>query len=152
MSDPQQRIEDRVRAALKAGRKEQLSVLRMLLADIKNERIRTGETIDEESFLGLLRRGIKQRREAATQFARGDRAELAAKETREAEFLLSFLPAQADASDIQQAIDEIVAAQGLAGPGDIGPLMKALMARFRGTADGAVVNRLARAALTQPRP
>ena len=152
MTDPQKRIEDHLRAALKAGRKEQLSVLRMLLADMQNERIRSGGTVDEEAFLGLVRRGIKQRRDAAGQFERGNRAELAAQETREAEFLLTYLPAEVDAGDIQQAIDEIVAAEGLAGPGDIGPLMKALMARFRGTADGAIVNRLARQALSQPKP
>ena len=60
MSTPQERIESEVRQALKAGDKERLSTLRMLLNAIKNEQIRRGSPVDEEAFLGLVRKAIKQ--------------------------------------------------------------------------------------------
>jgi len=147
MTTPRRKIETELTAALRAGDKERLSVLRLLLAEMKNESIRRGEEVDQETFLALVRKGIKQRHEAAEQFGRGGREELAARETSEAEMLTAYLPQQVGEAEVRAAIDEFVAAEGLAGPGAIGPLMKAMMARFRDTADGALVNRLAREAL-----
>jgi uncharacterized protein YqeY len=147
MSLPAERIQSDITRALKSGDRERVSVLRMLLAEIKNDAIRRGEEVDDDAFVALVRKAIKQRREAADQFERGGRDELAAKETREAGILEIYLPQQVDEDEVRRAIAETIAADGLAGPGAIGPLMKAMMARFRGTADGAMVNRLAREAL-----
>ncbi len=64
---PQQRIEADVKTAMKAGEKERLSTLRMLLTEIKNERIRRGSEVDEPGFVSLVRKAIKQREEASLQ-------------------------------------------------------------------------------------
>lgn len=144
MTNPRETIERDLKAALKAGEKEKLATLRLLLTEIKNEQIRRGSEVDEEAFAGLVRKGIKQRGEAAEQYRAGGRPELADKEEREADFLAAYLPQQADEAEIRVAIAEFVAAEGLAGRQAIGPVMRAMMARFGARADGATVNRLAR--------
>lgn len=144
---PQQRIEADVKAAMKAGDKEKLATLRMLLTEIKNERIRKGSEVDEDGFVSLVRKAIKQREEGAAGFHKGGRAEMAAKEESEAAFLAGFLPAQADEAQIRAAIQEVVTSRGLSGPAAIGPIMKEMLARFGSSADGAVINRVAREVL-----
>jgi Uncharacterized conserved protein len=144
---PQQRIEADVKAAMKAGDKEKLATLRMLLTEIKNERIRKGSEVDEDGFVSLVRRAIKQREEAAAGFHKGQRAEMAAKEESEAAFLATFLPAQVDEAQIRAAVQEVVTSRGLSGPAAIGPIMKEMLARFGSSADGAVINRVAREVL-----
>jgi uncharacterized protein YqeY len=147
---PQQRIEADVKAALKAGEKEKLSTLRMLLGEIKNEKIRRLGEVDEAGFISLVRKAIKQREEAADQYKKGARPELAAKEESEAKTLAEYLPAQVDEGQIRAAIQEVVSARGLSGPAAIGPIMKEMLARFGSTADGSTINRLAREVLAKP--
>jgi uncharacterized protein YqeY len=147
---PQQRIEADVKAALKAGEKEKLSTLRMLLGEIKNEKIRRMAEVDEAGFVSLVRKAIKQREEAADQYKKGARPELAAKEESEAKTLAEYLPAQVDEAQIRAAIQEVVDARGLSGPAAIGPVMKEMLARFGSAADGSTINRLAREVLAKP--
>ena len=149
MSTPQERIETEVKEALKAQEKERLSTLRMLLNAIKNERIRSGEEVDEETFFSLVRKGIKQRRESSEQYRKGDRIELAQQEEREAEILEAYLPAAVEDAELQAAIREFVLAEELVGPQAMGRVMKEMIHRFAGRADGATINRLAREILTE---
>jgi len=148
MTTPQQRIESEVKAAMKAGDKERLGTLRMLLTEIKNERIRRGSDVDEAGFVSLVRKAIKQREESAVQYRKGNREELAAKEEAEKALLEGYLPAQVDEAQIRTAVEEMVASRGLSGPAAIGPVMKEMLARFGSSADGATVNRIAREVLT----
>jgi hypothetical protein len=147
---PQQRIEADVKTALKAGEKEKLSTLRMLLTEIKNEKIRRMGEVDEAGFVSLVRKAIKQREESTAQYKTGGRPELAAKEEAEAKMLAEYLPAQVDEGQIRAAIQEVVDARGLSGPAAIGPIMKEMLARFGSSADGATINRLAREVLAKP--
>jgi uncharacterized protein YqeY len=144
---PQQRIETEVRSAMKAGDKTRLQTLRLLLTEIKNERIRRGGEVDEAGFVALVRKAIKQREESTTQYRAGGREELAAKEQDEAAILAAFLPAAADESEIRAAVAALIAERGLAGPAAIGPIMKEMLARFGTRADGTTLNRIAREAL-----
>lgn len=145
---PQQRIETDVKTAMKAGEKNRLSTLRMLLTEIKNERIRRGSEVDEAGFVALVRKAIKMREEAAGQFRTGGREELATKEEGEAKILAAYLPAQVDEAQIRSAVEALISERGLSGPAAIGPVMKELLARFGSSADGATINRLAREVLT----
>ncbi|MCP4662253.1 MAG: GatB/YqeY domain-containing protein [bacterium] len=144
MDTPQKRIEADLKEALKARDKERLSTLRLLLTEIKNEKIRRGDEVDDDTFVALVRRAIKQRGDAEEQYRKGDRAELADKEKREAEILAAYLPQQVGEDEIRAAIAELVEAEGLAGPRGIGPVMKAMLARFGASTDGATINRIAR--------
>ncbi|HVR09119.1 MAG TPA: GatB/YqeY domain-containing protein [Thermoanaerobaculia bacterium] len=141
---PQQRIESELKAAMKGGDKLRLQTLRLLLTEIKNERIRRGAEVDEAGFTALVRKAIKQREEAASQYRAGNRPESAAKEESEAAILGAFLPAAADEGEIRAAIAASIAERGLSGPQAVGPIMKEMLARFGGSADGATLNRIAR--------
>jgi len=144
---PQQRVEQDVKQAMKAGDKERLSTLRMLLAELTNERIRSGSEVDEEALAAVVRKGIKQRKDAAEQFRKGGREESAAKEEREAVTLEEYLPKQADEAEIRAFLEKLVAEQGLSGPSAIGKVMGPTLKHFGARADGATVNRLARQVL-----
>ena len=91
---------------------------------------------------------VGERREAAELYRKGDRTDLADKEDREAEIVAEFLPGQVGEDEIRAAVTEFVAAEGLSGPRGIGPVMKAMIARFGAGADGAVISRIAREILT----
>ena len=144
MTTPQKQIEQQVQAALKASDRDRLDTLRMLLSAIHNERIRTGAEVDEETLWSLARKGIKQRRESSEQYRSGGRDDLADKEDREAEILAEFLPPPVDEEELTEAIRSFVESEELSGPQAIGPIMKAMMARYSGRADGSTINRLAR--------
>lgn len=147
MTTPQAQVESDLKAALKSGEKERLSTLRLLLTEIKNERIRRGEELDEDAFIAVVRRALKQRQESAESYRSGGRPELADKEEREAVVLEAYLPKQASEDEIRAAIEEIAAAEDLAGPAGMGPLMKAALARLGTSADGKTVSRIAREVL-----
>lgn len=132
---------------MKARDKERLGTLRMLLTEVKNDRIERREDLDDDAFQAVVRRAIKQRHEAETQYRNGGRPELADKEKREAEILAGYLPAQASDDEIRAAVAEFVAAEGLSGARGLGPVMKSMIQRFGATADGGTINRIAREVL-----
>ncbi len=133
---------------MKAGEKERVGTLRMLLTDLKNERIRRGEEVDEAGFTGLVRKGIKQREESAEQFEKGDREESAAKERREAEILAAYLPAGPSEAEIRSAAESYVAEHDLSGMAAMGRVMPAMIERFEGRADNSVLSRIVREVLS----
>jgi uncharacterized protein YqeY len=143
---PRAELERDIKDALRARENERLQTLRMLLAEIKNKSIELGRDVDSDEFAALVRKGIKQRHEAAQQYE-GRRPELQAKELREAALLEVYLPAQASEEDLRAAIRALIADRGLSGPAAMGPVMKEMKQRFGGSADGATLNRLAREVL-----
>ena len=152
MADPRERVESDLKAAMRAGDAERRGTLRMLLADLKNQEIRGrgeggGGALDDEAFAGVVRKGIKQRHEAAEQFRKGGREDAAAREEREAGILESYLPRQAGEDEIRAAIEAFVEEQGLSGRAAIGRLMQATIGRFGARADGATIHRIAREVL-----
>ncbi len=136
---------------MKASEKERVSTLRMLLTEVKNERIRRGAEVDEAGFGGLVRKSVKQREEAAEQYRKGGRPELADKEDAEAKLLTAYLPAEVDEAVLRAAIAALIAERGLAGPAATAPIVKEMMARFGAAAGGATISRLAREELAKPR-
>ena len=149
MPSPAETLQSDLKTALKAGEKEKVATLRLLLSAIHNEEIRTGGALDDQAFLKLVRKSIKQRKDSAEQYRNGDREELAAKEEREAEILAAYMPPEIGEDEIRAALREYIAAEGLAGPSAIGPIMKEMLARFAGQADGGTINRLAREILNE---
>jgi uncharacterized protein YqeY len=147
MSEPQQRISEDLKAAMKARDAERTSTLRLLLAELKNERIRVGHEVTEEEFLRVVQKGVKQRQDAMEQYRAAGRADLADKEEREAALLGTYLPAQLSDEEVRGAVEALVREQGLSGPRDLGKVMQALLPRFQGRVDGKAVQRIAREVL-----
>ena len=149
MPSPQDTIQNDLKTALKAGDKERVATLRLLLTAIKNERIDSGAEVDETTFSRLVRKAVKQRNDSATAYRDGGREELAAKEEREAKILEDYLPQAVDEDELRSAIEAFVAAEGLSGPQGIGPVMKTMMSRFGARADGATISRIAKSVLAR---
>jgi uncharacterized protein YqeY len=147
MAQPQERISEDLKAAMKARDAERTSTLRMLLAELKNERIRAGREVAEEDFLRVVQKSVKQRQDAAEQYRGGGRVDLAEKEEREAVLLGAYLPAQLSDDEVRGAVEALVREQGLSGPRDLGKVMQALVPRFQGRVDGKVLQRIARETL-----
>lgn len=148
MTTPQESLEADLKAAMKARDTARLATLRLLLAAVKNQRIALGRDVDDKEFASLVRKAVKQRHDAAAQYRQGHRPELAEKEESEIGHLEAYLPAQVDEGEIRQAVEDFIAREGLSGPQDMGKVMKAMIERFGGSADGATISRVAKERLT----
>ena len=152
MTTPQERLQQDIKTALKAGDRDRLGTVRLLLGEVKNERIRTGIDVDETTFFTLVQRGIKRRREAAEQYRKGNRPELADKEDREEAILTEYLPPPASEEELQGAASIAVQELGLSGPKAMGPVMKSLRGQFAGRADGKTLQRIVAEVLSRSEP
>lgn len=138
------RIESDLPIALKAGEKRRVATLRLLLAALKNERIEARRELTNEEVEATIRRAVKQRREAIEQYERAGRADLVAAETEELGILEAYLPRAMSPEELEAAVREIISEKGLSSSRDVGALMKELMARHRGRADGKRAQEIAR--------
>lgn len=121
---------------MKAGEKRRVATLRLLLSALQNERIQAGRDLTDEESEAILRRAVKQRREAIEQYERGGRADLASGEAEELAILEAYLPAGLSEGEVESEIRRIIAEKGFASARDGGQVMKELMARHRGRVDG----------------
>jgi uncharacterized protein len=142
----QAKLQKDIKEAMKAQAKDRLSTLRMLLAAVNNEALEKG-TLDDTAFIAVVRRAIKMRRDSVEQYRTYNRIEAAEKEEAEIQMLEVYLPVAPSAEEVRQAIAEVVAAEGLAGPKAMGAVMKAMKAKYGQNVDGATLNRLAKEAL-----
>jgi uncharacterized protein YqeY len=128
-------VAEQVRAdmtsAMKAGEKQRVGALRLVLSELQKA-AKEGDG-DE---LAVLRRERKRRLEAASQFRDGGRPELADSEESEAELIANYLPAELDDAELDAIIAAAIADTGAAAPADMGRVMKEVMARAGGRADG----------------
>ncbi|PWB70734.1 hypothetical protein C3F09_08760 [candidate division GN15 bacterium] len=135
-------IEQEMKEALRAGQKEKLSVLRGLKSDFKYKQIELGKPLTDADIIGVLTTNAKKRRESIEQFRAGGREELARKEELELQVISSYLPEQLTEERLRQIISETIAETGADSPQKMGLVMKALMPKIKGQADGKLVNRL----------
>ena len=147
MASPQQRVQADLTQAMKARDAERTSTLRMLLSELKNERIKLGHEVAEDEFLVVVQRGVKQRSDSVEQYRKGGREDLAGKEEREAAVLAAYLPEQVSADEVRAAVEELVRAEGLTGPSGIGKVMQSVLPRFKGRFDGKALQQIAREVL-----
>ena len=115
-------------------------LLSTILADLKNREFELQHPISDDEAAEVVRRGIKRRREAAEQYAAAGRPDRAAVELGEVKALEEFLPAAVDADEIRRAVREAIAA----GAKDLGKVMGQVMPKFKGRADGKLVNQIVR--------
>ena len=133
-----------LQAAMLAARKSQdrqrTLVRGTTLAALKNRQIELQRPLADADVVEVLRKGIKTRRESVEQFGAAGRADLAAKEAAEIRVLEEFLPPDVDPEEIRAAVREVVAG----GATDIGRVMGQVMPKFKGRADGKVINQIVR--------
>jgi uncharacterized protein YqeY len=135
-------IEQQMKEALRAGEKEKLTVLRGLKSDIKYKQIELGSQPTDEQVVGVLSSNAKKRRESIEQYRLGNREDLAKKEEAELAIINTFLPQQLTEDRLRELIAEAIRESGADSPQKIGLVMKVLMPKVRGQADGKLVNKL----------
>jgi hypothetical protein len=137
------RITEDMKTAMRAGEKERLATIRLILSAVKQREVDERITLDDSQVLAAIEKMIKQRKEAITQFEAGGRADLVAKETAEIAILQAYLPAQMSDAEIDALIAEVIASTGAASIKDMGKVMGAVKAKAQGRADmGAVSARI----------
>lgn len=134
--------QDSVKAAMKAGDKQQVAALRMVVCELQNEAKRARVDLDESAELAVLRRELKKRQESLEAFRAGGREELAAFEEYAAGLIESLLPQQMSESELSALIDRVVAETGATSAREMGKVMQAVMAQGGPQVDGKVASRL----------
>lgn len=138
-----EKIESDMKAALKSADTGKLSVLRMLVAAIKQFEIDKNVKAPAESdVLQILSRQIKQHRESIEQFTSGNRPDLAAKEAAELKILEAYMPAQLGEAELSDIVKAAMAETGAATKAEMGKVMKLVMEKAKGRADGKLISQL----------
>ena len=144
----EEKITNDLKAAMKARDVMRLSCLRLLKTSIKHKQVEKGEELKDEDIEALISSAIRKGQEAAQEFKKGNREDLAAKEEAEIKILYDYLPKQLDSVEIEKIIKEIITELSIDSPKDLGKVMKAAMVRMAGKAQGKEVNEIARRLLS----
>jgi len=144
------RIDEDLKAAARAKDAPRLGTIRMLKSQMKYREIEKGSALDEGDIVSVIGSMIKQRKDSASQYTAGGRPELAAKENAEIAVLEAYLPRQLSDEELQALVRESVAAAGAKGPKDMGAVMRALMPKIAGRAEGKRVSDAVKSALSKP--
>ncbi|MBA3521531.1 MAG: GatB/YqeY domain-containing protein [Gemmatimonadales bacterium] len=135
---------DALRGAMNAARKAQdkgrTLVLGTIIANLKNREIELRRPATDDEVVDVLRKGIRIRREAVEQYSAAGRAELAQAELTQIEVLEEFLPPAVDPEEIRAAVREAIAS----GAKDVGKVMSQVLPKYKGRADGKVINQIVR--------
>ena len=137
------RLDGDMKDAMRAGDKLRLGAIRRARSALKNAEIEARGPLDDDAAVKVLRGIVKQHKESIEQFRTGGRTDLVEQEEREMSVLEGYLPAQMDAAALEPIVAEAIASEGAASPADMGRVMKVVMARVGGTADGKEVRAIA---------
>ena len=135
-----QKLTEDLKQALKSGDKVRRSVLRLVMAAIKNAEIARRVTLEDADILGVIAKEIRQRRESIEAFTKGNRPDLVAQEEAELAILQQYLPQQMTREEIIVEARRIIDEVGAREPGDKGKVMPKLIAQLKGRADGREIN------------
>ena len=142
-----ERINEDMKAAMRAREAARLSAIRLLLAALKQKEVDERVTLVDADVIAIIERLIKQRRESIAQYDKAGRADLAQAEQFEIGVLSAYLPQQMSEAEVAQAVEAAVAESGAAGVKDMGKVMAALKPRLAGRADMGKVSALVKARL-----
>ena len=144
-----ERIDNEMKDAARAREARRLNTLRMLKSAMKYREIETGKALEDADVLAVVGTLIKQRKDSASQYTAGGRPELAANENAEIAILEAFLPRQLTDEELAVLVQDAVVASGAKGPRDMGAVMKALMPKTAGKAEGRRVSDAVKSALAR---
>jgi uncharacterized protein YqeY len=135
-----QKLTDDLKQAMKAGDTLKRSVLRLVLAAVKNAEIAKQKALEDGDILGIIAKEIKQRKESIEAFKSGNRPDLAANEEAEMAVLEAYMPAQLSRDEIIAEARKVIEEVGAGGISDKGKVMPKLIAALKGKADGREIN------------
>ena len=139
-----EQLSEDMKVAMKSGDKLRLSVVRMLISELKNEKIAKGAELDEASERRVLTSYAKKRKEAMDAARAGGREEIAQREQAELDITMSYLPKQLTDDELRAVVKKHIEASGAGGAQAFGVVMKSVIAEIGGQADGKLVSSLVR--------
>lgn len=142
-------LSETMKASMKSGDKELLGFVRNLHAAVRKKEIDDRADLDDAGIQKIIGTLVKQRQESISQFKQGGREDLVTKEEAELKFLQSFLPAQMSEAEITSLVTAAVSEAKAQSAKDMGAVMKVLMPKVTGRADGKLVNEIVRAQLAK---
>ncbi|MWL88043.1 GatB/YqeY domain-containing protein [Cupriavidus sp. SW-Y-13] len=141
------RINDDMKAAMRARETDRLGTIRLLLAAIKQREVDERVELDDAAVTAVIDKMIKQRKDSISQFEQAGRDDLVAKEKSEVDVLVAYMPAQLSEAEVAAEVQNAVKEAGATGPQDMGKVMALVKARLAGRADMTAVSGLVKAAL-----
>ena len=145
----EERLADEMRSALRSRDTLRLSVIRMARAAVKNKEIEERKKLDDSTIVKVISGLVKKGEESLVHFQQASRIELIEKQEKELEILRSFLPQQLSKDKILTLVDEAIKETNALEMKDLGEVMKSLMPKISGRADGKVVNQMVREKLSR---
>lgn len=143
-----ERIEKDYVAAFKAKKTDEVAVLRMLKAAVKNKQVELRRELADNEILDVVAKQVKQRQESIDQFRAAGRIDLAEIEERELVVLRTYLPTALSAAELEEAVVSTIQALGASGMKDMGRVMSAILGEHAGRVDGKDLSALVRARLS----
>lgn len=143
-----EKVGEDLKAGMKARDEFRVSCLRMLKTSLKHKQVEKGHTLEDEEAHSVVASLIRKGQEAAVEFRKGNREDLAFKEEQEVKFLYTYMPQQMTPEEIEAALREIIKELSAQNLKDLGKVMKAAMARLADKAQGKQVNEIARRLLS----
>jgi uncharacterized protein YqeY len=135
-----QNLTNDLRKAIRDRDKLRSSVIRLLMAAVKNAEIAKRTELEEADILGIITKEVRQRKESIEAFKQGNRQDLVAQEEAEMAILKEYLPEQISRDEIIAAARKVIDEVGAQGPGDKGKVMSQLIPQLKGRADGREIN------------
>jgi uncharacterized protein YqeY len=147
-SSLKEQIVAEMKSAMKAGEKEQLATIRLILSAVKQVEVDTRTELNDQDLIKILDKMAKQRRESITQFEQAGRNDLADKEKSELAIITNYLPQALSEGEVSQLIDQAVSQTSAASMKDMGAVMAILKPQMQGRADMSQVSKLIKAKLS----
>ncbi len=143
-----QTLQENLKKALRARDERRKSVIRMTLAAIVNAEVKHGGELDDVGVTAVLQKQARQRRDTIAELQQASRPDLLAVEEAELAVLEKYLPRLLSREEIADEARQVIAEVGATGMGQMGPVMRQLMSKLKGRADGRVVNKVVRELLS----
>ncbi len=144
----EERLVDEMKQAMKSNDKVRLSTIRMIRSAVKNKEIDLRNKLDDAEILRVIQGMVRKSEESIEQFKAGGRMDLVEKETKEIEILKSYLPQALSREDVVRIIDESIQETQASSLKDLGKVMKSVMPKLTGKADGKLINQLVKERLS----
>jgi hypothetical protein len=142
------KLQEEMKAAMKSGDKDKLSTIRMLISEIKKVQIDSKKELTDEEIISILQKYIKQRKEAYTQYEQAGRKDLAEKELKEIEIVQQFLPPPLSEEELLKIVEETIQEVGASSIKDMGKVVKAVMDKVKGRAEGSLISKIVKEKLS----
>jgi uncharacterized protein YqeY len=143
-----ERLNEDIKAAMKAREQEKLNALRLLLSAVKQREVDERITLDDAGVVATIEKMLKQRKDSISQYEKAQRQDLADKEKFEVAILESYMPKQLSEAEVKTIIDAAVASTGAKGPADMGKVMAVVKPQLAGKADMGKASALVKAKLS----